>query len=79
MNELDLLEQADRRARDYTASVAARPVFPGADALAGLARFDEPLPAAGRDAAQTLALLDAAGSPATVTSNGPHYYGFVIG
>ncbi len=52
---------------------------PGADALAGLARFDERLPVGPTDPAETLALLDTAGSPATVASNGPRYFGFVIG
>lgn len=79
MDEIELLEEADSRARRYVAGVRQRPVFPDAEALAALTRFDEPMPATGLPAAQALALLDEAGSPATVTSNGPHYYGFVIG
>lgn len=79
MNELDLLEEADRRGRAYVASVRERDVFPAPDQLSGLARFDEPFPAHGRAADDTLRLMDEAGSPATVVSNGPHYYGFVIG
>jgi glutamate/tyrosine decarboxylase-like PLP-dependent enzyme len=79
MNERDLLADADRRAATYLSGVASRRVFPDADALEALRRFEERLPDIGIEAADTLALLDAVGSPATVVSNGPHYYGFVIG
>jgi len=77
--EIDLLRNADRRARRYTESVRDRRVFPSDDAIAALRRFDETLPRQPGSAEETLALLDEAGGPATVTSNGPHYYGFVIG
>ncbi|WP_431823674.1 pyridoxal phosphate-dependent decarboxylase family protein [Burkholderia sp. F1] len=79
MDELDLLADADRRAHAYLASVDARRVFPDAAALANLAVFDEPLPEHGKPADDVLRLLDGAGSPATVVSNGPNYFGFVIG
>jgi glutamate/tyrosine decarboxylase-like PLP-dependent enzyme len=77
--EAALLRDADARAAAYLASVDARRVFPDAAALAALRAFDETLPTAGVDARETLALLDAVGSPATVASNGPRYFGFVIG
>lgn len=79
MNEADLITAADIRAGRYSASLPTRRVFPDAEALAGLARFDEALPLKGLPAEQTLALLDDAGSPGTVASNGPDYFGFVIG
>ncbi|SDB90972.1 pyridoxal phosphate-dependent decarboxylase family protein [Paraburkholderia lycopersici] len=79
MNELDLLGQADARGRRYTETNAHRRVFPSADAIAALAAFDEPLPEHGLSAEDTLALLDDVGSPATTASNGPRYFGFVIG
>jgi len=79
MNELELLEDADRRARRYVKGVNSRPVFPDATSIEGLARFEEQLPAIGQPAEETIRLLDEAGSPATVVSNGPSYYGFVIG
>jgi len=79
MDELPLLADADARARAYVASVRDRRVYPGADALDALSAFVEPFPAHGHGDASTLALLDELGSPATVTSNGPHYFGFVIG
>src|SRR5882757_3409134 len=79
MNELDLLSQADERGRAYTTTLRTRRVFPDAEALAALSAFDEPLPQEGLSDVSTLQLLDETGSPATVVSNGPHYFGFVIG
>lgn len=79
MDELSLIRDADSRAAAYLAGVAGRRVFPDADALAALWAFQEPLPRRGRPAAETLDLLDRVGTPATVTSNGPNYFGFVIG
>ncbi len=79
MDEHDLLRDAARRAGVYLDSVGTRDVYPGGEALDGLKNFEEPFPERGKDAAETLALLDTFGSPATVVSNGPNYYGFVIG
>ncbi|MEK6542755.1 MAG: pyridoxal-dependent decarboxylase [Pseudomonadota bacterium] len=79
MNELSLIADADDRARAYTASVNARRVYPDAGALSALAAFSESFPEQGHDPSETLAMLDDIGSPATVVSNGPHYFGFVIG
>ncbi|KVC80951.1 pyridoxal-dependent decarboxylase [Burkholderia ubonensis] len=79
MDELALLADADRRAHAYLTSVDTRRVSPDAAALANLAAFDEPLPERGKPADDVLRLLDGAGSPATVASNGPNYFGFVIG
>lgn len=77
--ELPLLADADRRAAAYLASLETRRVFPSPDAIAALTAFDEPMPEQGVDAGATLSLLDTIGSPATVTTNGPRYYGFVVG
>ncbi len=74
-----LLAEAAERARRYRRRVDDRPVTPDAAALAGLAAFDEPLPEGPGDPAETLALLDDAGSPATVASTGGRYFGFVTG
>lgn len=79
MDELALIAEADRRAASYIASVNTRRVFPDAAAIDALGRFTGALPDQGHDPAETLALLDDIGSPATVVSNGPKYYGFVIG
>jgi glutamate/tyrosine decarboxylase-like PLP-dependent enzyme len=74
-----LLADAAARAGRYLAGLDERPVAPDDAALAGLARFEEPLPEAAGDPTATLALLDEAGSPATVASAGGRYFGFVIG
>ena len=79
MDELSLLREADERAGRYLASVNSRRVFPAPDALARLTMFDEPLPDEGTPAGEVLDRLDRYGSPATVASNGPGYFGFVIG
>ncbi|MDR7009333.1 pyridoxal phosphate-dependent decarboxylase family protein [Paraburkholderia strydomiana] len=77
--EAKLLTDADRRAARYLQTVSTRRVFPDKDAVTGLVAFDEPLPDSGRSATETLAMLDDIGSPATVTTNGPRYFGFVVG
>ena len=74
-----LLEDAAGRAQAYLAKLAERRVAPGPEAVGALARLDFPLPASGRDPAQVLALLDDVGSPATVATAGPRYFGFVNG
>jgi hypothetical protein len=61
-----LLADAAGRAGHYLVGLDERPVAPDDAALAGLARFDEPLPEVAGDPAATLALLDEAGSAATV-------------
>ena len=79
VDELAIAADADRRALLYLEGIEQRRVFPDAQAIAALSRFDELLPAEGRPAFETLALLDDVGSPATVASNGPNYFGFVVG
>jgi glutamate/tyrosine decarboxylase-like PLP-dependent enzyme len=74
-----LLAEAGERARRYLDGVADRPVVPLPEAFAALDQFNFPLPEKGLDASQVLALLDDVGSPATVATAGPRYFGFVIG
>jgi hypothetical protein len=66
----NLLDEGARRASRYLDELEARPVFPTPEALTGLAAFDEAMPEESQDALQTLALLDDAGSPASVASAG---------
>jgi len=75
----DLLADAARRAQAYLDRLDTRPVAPSATEVAALARLDEPLPRGPGAAADTLALMDEIGSPATVASAGPRYFGFVTG
>jgi len=74
-----LLQSAAERAQRYLDSLPERRVFPAPADVAGLAAFDEPLPEAPTDPAHVLAELDEHGSPATVASAGPRYFGFVTG
>jgi glutamate/tyrosine decarboxylase-like PLP-dependent enzyme len=74
-----LLQEACERALAYLERLAGRPVAPPADAIAALRRLDFALPGSGMDPGRVLALLDEAGSPATVASAGPRYFGFVTG
>ncbi|HVC80096.1 MAG TPA: pyridoxal-dependent decarboxylase [Chloroflexota bacterium] len=75
----DLLHETAERASAYLKGLADRPVAPSADALAGLAALDRELPQKPTDPAEVLVLLDEVGSPATVASAGPRYFGFVTG
>jgi glutamate/tyrosine decarboxylase-like PLP-dependent enzyme len=75
----DLLVDAAVRARRYVEQADLRRVGPLPEAVAGLSRFDFPFPDHGVDAGSVLALLDDAGSPATMGSTSPRYFGFVCG
>ena len=74
-----LLIDAAARGADYRENAAERHVAPSREAIAGVERFIEPMPEAGTDDNEVLAILDEVGSPATVTMAGPRYFGFVIG
>jgi glutamate/tyrosine decarboxylase-like PLP-dependent enzyme len=75
----DLLHDAAARAIRYLDGLPDRSVAPEPQALAALQRFDEPLPEHPDDAARVIALLDEAGSAATMASAGSRFFGFVIG
>lgn len=74
-----LLQSAAQRSAAYLAGIGDRSVAPSPEAVAALARFDLPLPRAGVEPEQVLALLDEVGSPATMAMAGPRFFGFVIG
>src|SRR5256885_17247573 len=71
----DLLRTTADRAARYRASLQERSVAPTAEALANLARLDEPFPEHPTDAAKVIALLDEIGSPATIASAGGRVVG----
>src|SRR5215469_7550516 len=75
----ELLHDALDRSLAYLGGIADRSVAPGAEDIARLAELDFDLPPAGMAPKDVLAKLDTIGSPATVASNGPRYFGFVIG
>jgi glutamate/tyrosine decarboxylase-like PLP-dependent enzyme len=74
-----LLENAAERSIRYLEGLDGRGVGPSVEAVANLGRLDEKLPDRPGDAAETLALLDEIGSPATMGIAGSRFFGFVIG
>ncbi len=74
-----LLNDAARRACRYLEDLEERPVAPAAAAVAELEHLGGALPEEGMAPSQVLALLDEAGSPATIASAGGRYFGFVTG
>lgn len=79
MMDSTLLEDAARRAGAYLAGVGERRVWPTAEAVAALAALDEPLPDEPEEPLAVLELLDRVGTPATVTTQGGRFFGFVTG
>lgn len=75
----DLLQDAATRAIQYLDGLGARKVAPSASAVGRLAELGGPFPEGPADPAQVLALLDEIGSPATLATAGPRFFGFVIG
>jgi glutamate/tyrosine decarboxylase-like PLP-dependent enzyme len=74
-----LMQDACQRALAYLDGLGGRRVAPAAGSVAALGELDFPLPGPGLDPGQVLRMLDESGSPATVASNGPRYFGFVTG
>lgn len=75
----ELLQEAARRAVRYHARLNERGVAPSPEAVEDLERFREPLPHGPADPRAVLALLDEVGSPATMSSAGGRFFGFVTG
>jgi len=75
----ELLKKTAQRAIHYVNQANDRRVSPSPDSIAALSKFHEPFPAEPADPSQVLALLDTLGSPATVTTTGGRYFGFVNG
>lgn len=75
-----LLESAAARSIRYLDELPKRPVAADEAAVARLAEATRgPFPARGEPPEAVLERLDALGSPATVASAGPRYFGFVTG
>lgn len=74
-----LIMDAASRAVKYLANLSGRSVSPSPDALEDLAMFSQPLQDSPINPAEVLDELDTIGSPATVASAGPRYFGFVTG
>lgn len=75
----DLLMNVAHRAATYIATVPGRRVAPAPEAVDGLSVLGGSLPESPTSGSEVIRLLDEIGSPATVTSTGGRYFGFVIG
>jgi glutamate/tyrosine decarboxylase-like PLP-dependent enzyme len=74
-----VLREAAERARKYVRDAAKRRVAPSVQDLQKLEKFREPFPSSPSDPLQVLEILDELGSPATMTTTGGRYFGFVNG
>src|SRR5206468_5820827 len=79
MNHDQLLKWTAERCANYVRSISERRVFPEPSAIEGLSRLGGELADEGESPEAVLALLDDAGSPATVATTGGRYFGFVNG
>lgn len=73
------LRLAAVQAEEYLRNLAARPVAPSAKAITALQMLGGALPETPTDADEIIRELAAHASPATVTSSGGRYFGFVTG
>ena len=76
---VDALRLASDSAQRYVRSIGERRVAPSAEDVAALEKFREPFPENESDPRDVVAMLGKFGSPATVATTGPRYFGFVIG
>ena len=75
----DLLADVAQRATTYIATVPDRGVVPRPEDLTRLHALGGSFPEAPSAPSEVIRLLDEIGSPATVTSTGGRYFGFVTG
>ena len=78
-NDTKIMRDAAERGVRYRETLGDRAVAPSEGAIAAVGGFDEALSEQGRDDAETLAMLDDIGSPASLAMAGPRFFGFVIG
>jgi glutamate/tyrosine decarboxylase-like PLP-dependent enzyme len=76
---MNLLADTAARASRYVEGINARRVGPSPEDIAGLDALAGPLNEDPCDPSELIALLDEYGSPATIASTGPRYFGFVTG
>lgn len=75
----DIFQKAESYGLEYLSQVLNRNVFPTQQALAELNQFEGPMPSQSSDANEIIDSLHQFGSPATVTTSGGRYFGFVTG
>jgi glutamate/tyrosine decarboxylase-like PLP-dependent enzyme len=74
----ELLYSVAARAARYLEDIQERRVRPSAESISGLDQFVEPLPEESTEPEEVLSQLDDFGSPGTVGTAGPRFFGFVI-
>ncbi|MCB0489464.1 MAG: aminotransferase class V-fold PLP-dependent enzyme [Cyclobacteriaceae bacterium] len=79
MKDHDLFQKAESFGLEYLSKALERNVYPSDKALSDLKKFDEELPSSTGDAYSVLQQLNDFGGPATVTTIGSRYFGFVTG
>ncbi len=75
----ELLEFASYRAIRYLTEISNRAVEPSTEAVERLSALEGPLPEEPSDPAEVIRVLDEIGSPATMATAGPRFFGFVVG
>ncbi|MEJ2304344.1 MAG: aminotransferase class V-fold PLP-dependent enzyme [Anaerolineales bacterium] len=74
-----LLQDAYERAIRYLNEIDERAVAPSTEAIERLSSLGGRMPEGPSDPAEVIRALDEIGSPATMASAGPRYFGFVVG
>ena len=75
----ELLEMAGERAIHYLDEIEDRAVAPSKAAIERLSLLGGVVPEGSTNPAEVIKLLDEIGSPATMATAGPRYFGFVVG
>lgn len=74
-----IIDSFSEKAKHYIKSISSREVFPSQEHIVNLKAFDILLQDNPAEPLEVLDMLDIYGSPATITSSGNRYFGFVIG
>jgi glutamate/tyrosine decarboxylase-like PLP-dependent enzyme len=74
-----LLQDVSERAIRYLDEVGNRSVAPSPEAIERLSSLSGPMPEGPSDPFDVIRVLDVIGSPATMATAGPRFFGFVVG
>lgn len=75
----ELLQDVCDRAIRYLNEIGTRAVAPSTEAVERLSSLGGPMPEEPSDPADVIRVLDEIGSPATMATAGPRFFGFVVG
>jgi hypothetical protein len=75
----ELLNLASERAIRYLNEIGNRAVAPSIESIERLSEMGGLLPKGPSDPAEVIHALDEIGSPATMATAGPRFFGFVVG